>query len=585
MNRMRHGKSTLGLAFAAALSAGCHDLSYTAPCDLDPSDPRCPGADAAGDLGVDSTFDAASDMASDAQADAPADSGTEATLDSSADVAPDAAGDAAVDASDAAEAAVDAASDVADSADTTTVGADASDAADAASVRDAPDSAASADTADAAETPPSCAAAGPATQACGKCGSQSRTCVSEGVYGAWGTCGGEGACAPGATQAATGTTCAGALEVATQTCSAGCAWGAAVCALPKGWTKIAAPPAGFVGRYGHAAVWTGKEMIVWGGSDAANSYRADGARFDPKTNTWKSMAASPPGFSARGFSGSAWTGVALAVWGGRGASGPLSDGALYDPAGDAWFPMTSPAISGRSQPGTSWVAGPGKLVVWGGDGSVALADGAAWSGFSSTWAALPASPLLPRFDFVQASDSTSVTIWGGRDDSANPYRDGARYDVVAGTWSTLPSVPPSYSDRFLAGWAALDDGFIVAGGLSLSGPRDDGIAWYAGAFHMLPPAPSSTSPAPHGFGTSWCLGHVCSFWAGGVLDGTGTLLDTGVTYDVDRSAWSAMPTTGAPSARDLASVVVAAGSAIVWGGTTSNKPPLSTFSDGAIFVP
>ena len=41
------------------------------------------------------------------------------------------------------------------------------------------------------------------------------------------------------------------------------------------WTATAGPPDG---RSGHTAVWTGSEMIVWGGSYANGSFRNTGAR-------------------------------------------------------------------------------------------------------------------------------------------------------------------------------------------------------------------------------------------------------------------------------------------------------------------
>src|SRR4029434_8829761 len=37
-------------------------------------------------------------------------------------------------------------------------------------------------------------------------------------------------------------------------------------------------------RGGHAAVWTGSEMILWGGNDA--SYFNTGGRYDPSTDSW-----------------------------------------------------------------------------------------------------------------------------------------------------------------------------------------------------------------------------------------------------------------------------------------------------------
>lgn len=61
------------------------------------------------------------------------------------------------------------------------------------------------------------ACTGPATQSCGSCGSQSRTC-SAGNWSDWGVCSGQGTCAPGQVQA-----CGAGM---TQVCTSACGWGA-----------------------------------------------------------------------------------------------------------------------------------------------------------------------------------------------------------------------------------------------------------------------------------------------------------------------------------------------------------------------
>ena len=42
------------------------------------------------------------------------------------------------------------------------------------------------------------------------------------------------------------------------------------------------------GRYGHTAVWTENEMIIWGGYDG--SFSTSGGRYDPTTNSWSSTS-------------------------------------------------------------------------------------------------------------------------------------------------------------------------------------------------------------------------------------------------------------------------------------------------------
>lgn len=59
---------------------------------------------------------------------------------------------------------------------------------------------------------------GPSSQACGNCGTQTRTCnPATGEWSAWSSCTGQGVCAPGATQVCNGD--------GQQTCKSNCTWG------------------------------------------------------------------------------------------------------------------------------------------------------------------------------------------------------------------------------------------------------------------------------------------------------------------------------------------------------------------------
>lgn len=40
------------------------------------------------------------------------------------------------------------------------------------------------------------------------------------------------------------------------------------------------------GRYGHIAIWTDKEMIIWGGYYHINNFLNDGGRYNPVTDTY-----------------------------------------------------------------------------------------------------------------------------------------------------------------------------------------------------------------------------------------------------------------------------------------------------------
>ena len=82
-------------------------------------------------------------------------------------------------------------------------------------------------------------------------------------------------------------------------------------------------------RAQHAAVWTGSEMIVWGGSESSQHLNT-GGRYDPVTDTW--LGATPTAGAPSGRQGAAavWTGKEMIAWGGWNAS-TFANGARYVP--------------------------------------------------------------------------------------------------------------------------------------------------------------------------------------------------------------------------------------------------------------
>jgi hypothetical protein len=88
-------------------------------------------------------------------------------------------------------------------------------------------------------------------------------------------------------------------------------------------TDVANAPAG---RYAHTAVWSGSEMIVWGGFASLPSNT--GGRYTPGTNTWAAtnVAGAP---DARAFHTAVWATGQMIVWGGVGLIGELNTGGKY----------------------------------------------------------------------------------------------------------------------------------------------------------------------------------------------------------------------------------------------------------------
>src|SRR5262249_5920000 len=98
-------------------------------------------------------------------------------------------------------------------------------------------------------------------------------------------------------------------------------------------------------RGGHTAVWTGSEMIVWGGAPTIAV-----ERYDPATDIWTATATTNAP-SARSGQTAVWTGSEMIVWGGSGFPPGyyLNTGGRYDPAADIWTATaTTNAPSARS---------------------------------------------------------------------------------------------------------------------------------------------------------------------------------------------------------------------------------------------
>ena len=89
------------------------------------------------------------------------------------------------------------------------------------------------------------------------------------------------------------------------------------------------------GRYDHTAVWTGAEMIIWGGDDGTSSLNT-GGRYDPSTDMWTATSTTNAP-SAREFHTAVWSGTEMIVWGGTDNSNALNTGGRYNPTTDSWI--------------------------------------------------------------------------------------------------------------------------------------------------------------------------------------------------------------------------------------------------------
>jgi N-acetylneuraminic acid mutarotase len=190
------------------------------------------------------------------------------------------------------------------------------------------------------------------------------------------------------------------------------------------WTRLEDGP--LESRHRAASVWTGRELAIWGGCRAVGGEcqdpipgdeLADGARFDPRSNRWRKLPPAP--VAPRDYAAAAWTGREMIVWGGSGGSSELPFvGAAFDPGRDRWRVLAaSPLSERRIYHSLVWTGA--EVVVWAGEegegGALAnlRANGARYDPRNDTWAELPAAPSGPRRTHGAAWTGSGMIVAGG----------------------------------------------------------------------------------------------------------------------------------------------------------------------------
>ncbi|MBI4403149.1 MAG: tandem-95 repeat protein, partial [Deltaproteobacteria bacterium] len=166
------------------------------------------------------------------------------------------------------------------------------------------------------------------------------------------------------------------------------------------WRRVSSKGAPLLIDYA-SLVWTGSEVIVWGGEGLWNEYapRKNGKRYHPSSDTWRSMADAPV---ARVGHAAVWTGSRMIVWGGMDYDFDhcylKNNAKAYDPAGNKWYNFNSVgAPSPRANAYATWVGG--KMVIFGGSNDECgfgrfLMNGGIYTQATNSWTPI-ASPGAP----------------------------------------------------------------------------------------------------------------------------------------------------------------------------------------------
>jgi N-acetylneuraminic acid mutarotase len=343
---------------------------------------------------------------------------------------------------------------------------------------------------------------------------------------------------------------------------------------PIGWTSTFTdnlPSA----RYDHTAVWTGSEMIIWGGVGNGINI-AGGARYDPVTTMWTPIP-EPYNSTGRCSHSAVWTGSGgatsvgamngeMMIWGGIVDGMFVNSGERYNPATDTWIPITTTnAPSARYSQNAVWTGNGainGEMLIWGGSDYYPVNTGARYNPATDTWTPITTTlaPIARSGESVIWTGS-EMLVWGGSDNNYLSLNTGARYNPTTDTWTPITTTnAPAARFGHTAVWTGSE--MVIWGGMDRNYHYFNSGARYNPITDTWMPITTTNAPeARSGHVTIWTGSGVTSgsatsgemiVWGG---RGGGSFLNTGGRYNPANDTWMPMTTTNAPSGRYINTAV------------------------------
>jgi N-acetylneuraminic acid mutarotase len=322
-------------------------------------------------------------------------------------------------------------------------------------------------------------------------------------------------------------------------------------------------------RFGHTTVWTGQQLLVWGGDLGGGVYSAGGGAYATASDLWQNFSTfrAP---TARAGHTAVWTGTEMVIWGGFEALGFSAAHSRYHLGNGEWNAVSTTSAPAARDGHTALWTGT-RMVIFSGRNNVGLlADGGAYDPAGNAWSALPTTgaPAGRRFATAVWTGSRAV-YWGGQGDSGE-LASGGRLDCSGGipqTWLTVSATgAPTARTRHTAVWTG--SRMIVWGGQQNGGYLGDGAA-YDPTNDAWTALPASAAPGPR-------ANHV-AVWSGtemliyGGEDNTGALA-SGAAYDPVKNTWRTLDTASGAVARTGSTAAWSGAQLLLFGGQAAGTP-------------
>jgi N-acetylneuraminic acid mutarotase len=318
-------------------------------------------------------------------------------------------------------------------------------------------------------------------------------------------------------------------------------------------------------RTTRTAVWTGSEMIIWGGG-SFNGGLNTGGRYDPALDTWTATSTTNTP-EARGSQSTVWTGTELIIWGGLTSAGQfLNTGGRYNPISDSWTPTsTTNPPAARATHTAVWTGS--EMIIWGGTGcggNCNLNSGGRYNPGTDSWTTTSTvNAPAARWDHRAVWTGNQMIVWGGSND-INYLHTGGRYSPATDSWmpTGLVNVPLGRIAN-TAVWSGSE--MIVWGGVDETDNDCNTGGRYNPSMDSWTGTNLGNAPSPRDSHTAVWTGSEMIVW-GGVFCCPVIDFNTGGRYDAGIDSWTATSTANAPFARYDHTAVWTGSEMIVWSG-------------------
>ncbi|WP_127717791.1 hypothetical protein [Halobacteriovorax sp. HLS] len=187
------------------------------------------------------------------------------------------------------------------------------------------------------------------------------------------------------------------------------------------WSSMSAGP--LAARGGHSAVWTGDKICFWGGglsSSTGLDVTNTGACYKPLDDSWHPITttnAPTPRISHKAV----WTGREMCIYGGTDNSSPLIEGGCYNPDLDSWSTMTAPGTPlGSMYTSVVWTGA--RMCVIGGllaANNPQQDHGECYSPRKNDWIPLDMTSFNVGIGSAAYFDGERICLHGGYSDDSN----------------------------------------------------------------------------------------------------------------------------------------------------------------------